>query len=263
MARPILICLHAITRGSSDFVEFADVVRDIFDILAPDLIGHGSAQRSASYTVRDYLDGVLPNLGDLDQETDVCIWGHSLGGLVAVALAQQLGGRVRSLFIEDAPLFETDWPRFKNGPFYAGFVELRQYLRRYQKTLDPQAFASEIGSWPSGNDKRSYLEHFGELGVRRRAEQLLAFDAGCLDDPIDGRVKRGFDIRDAIRNLQCPISLLAGNRRKGSALTAADIVHVQGLGRSVEVWEFADLGHDIRLFRPQDCRNLLMAASSH
>ena len=108
MARPILICLHAITRRSTDFVEFSGVVQDAFDIFAPDLIGHGSADRSASYTVRDYLDGVLPDLGGLDRETDVSIWGHSLGGLVAVALAHKLEGRVRSLFIEYASLFETD-----------------------------------------------------------------------------------------------------------------------------------------------------------
>ncbi|MEU3770631.1 alpha/beta hydrolase [Amycolatopsis keratiniphila] len=66
--------------------------------MAVDLPGHGDSVHAESYSLEAMADGVAELLGD---ETDLV--GHSMGGRVAVLLAQRLPGRVRRLVVEDTP----------------------------------------------------------------------------------------------------------------------------------------------------------------
>lgn len=65
-----------------------------YDGLAPDLPGHGSAPWESSYSFTSHTEAVLPLLVDLGDEPTTVI-GHSMGGVVALALAALAPGRVR------------------------------------------------------------------------------------------------------------------------------------------------------------------------
>ncbi|MFJ8917522.1 alpha/beta fold hydrolase [Amycolatopsis sp. NPDC102389] len=67
-------------------------------VLAVDLPGHGDSAPAEEYSLEAMGDGVAELLGD---EADLV--GHSMGGRVAVLLAQRLPGRVRRLVVEDTP----------------------------------------------------------------------------------------------------------------------------------------------------------------
>lgn len=62
-----------------------------FDGLAPDLPGHGTADWESSYSFERHARAVLPLLGD----EPLTVIGHSMGGVVALALAALAPGRVR------------------------------------------------------------------------------------------------------------------------------------------------------------------------
>ncbi len=66
--------------------------------MAVDLPGHGDSVHAESYSLEAMADGAAELLGD---EADLV--GHSMGGRVAVLLAQRLPGRVRRLVVEDTP----------------------------------------------------------------------------------------------------------------------------------------------------------------
>ena len=62
-----------------------------FDGLAPDLPGHGTAAWESSYSFEGHARAVLALLGD----EPVTVIGHSMGGVVALALAALAPERVR------------------------------------------------------------------------------------------------------------------------------------------------------------------------
>ena len=123
--KPNILFLHAITRSAADYDSFAELVGDRLNTLVPDLLGHGQQRRSDTYSLPDYRDALLP---DVPSGGGLILWGHSLGGLVALALAKKIGSRTSAIILEDVPLFEVDWPRFRDGPFYDGFKFLHETL---------------------------------------------------------------------------------------------------------------------------------------
>jgi pimeloyl-ACP methyl ester carboxylesterase len=64
-----------------------------YDGVAPDLPGHGAALWEASYTFEGLAEAVRPLLGP----DPVTIVGHSMGGVVALALAAMAPDRVRQV----------------------------------------------------------------------------------------------------------------------------------------------------------------------
>lgn len=66
-----------------------------WDGLAPDLPGHGAAPWDPPYTFARHAEALLPLLGGLDGP--VAVVGHSMGGVVALALAALAPDRVSSV----------------------------------------------------------------------------------------------------------------------------------------------------------------------
>lgn len=72
-------------------------------VLAVDLLGHGGSEKPGSgYSVSNQADVIAEVLGKLGVRNAEVV-GHSLGGAVAVALAQQSPGLVNRVFIVDTP----------------------------------------------------------------------------------------------------------------------------------------------------------------
>lgn len=67
-------------------------------MVAPDLLGHGMAPRSASYEIEDFVANMLPRVADRD--IDLLI-GHSLGGPVALGLYADLKTKPERLVLVD------------------------------------------------------------------------------------------------------------------------------------------------------------------
>ncbi|OXM51354.1 alpha/beta hydrolase [Amycolatopsis alba DSM 44262] len=91
-----MVLLHALGSKSGTWDDFA--VRLDRRVLAVDLPGHGDSAHLEKYSLDAMADEVADLLGD---RADLV--GHSMGGRVAVLLAQRLPGRVRRLVVEDNP----------------------------------------------------------------------------------------------------------------------------------------------------------------
>lgn len=240
---PPVILLHAVTRDRHDFAGFSDRLPGVA-AEARDLIGHGEAPRAPRYRVADYAAAV-PLAGR------PVLYGHSLGGLVALAAAAASPGAVRALVLEDPPLFESAQPRLSEGPFQRGFVNLLALKRGAGAHYALADWERLVAPWPSGHDRLSLAEWDGDA-VRRRARQLAAFDAEVLPPLIDGTVQEGFDVIAALAAAACPVILLAGARERGSALTAGDLARLAA-APNVTVRRIPGEGHYLREGAPAEC----------
>lgn len=91
-ARLPVICIHGLTRNSSDFDEFAPRIAALGRrVLALDVRGRGHSERDpdpANYTPQVYAADVAKLMADLGIARAVFV-GTSMGGLITIALAAQ------------------------------------------------------------------------------------------------------------------------------------------------------------------------------
>jgi pimeloyl-ACP methyl ester carboxylesterase len=210
-----LVLLHALTRDRNDFGALVAALPE-FETMAVDLPGHGEARRAECYQLDHYADAV-------PLEERPIVYGHSLGGVVALAAAARRPGSVAALVLEDPPLFEIGGERLTASRFFRGFLKLRALLAGEASSWTLADWEHAVATWNSGHGNLTVAEAFGEVGVRRRALQLARFDPAALDATIAGTLAGGFDAAGAIRAAACRIVVLAGERARGSALDDCDL----------------------------------------
>ena len=85
--RPPLLCLHGLTRNSSDFAMLADRFAGEWRLIVPDMRGRGRSEYApGSYELHRYVRDVT-HLRMAIEAGPVAIVGTSMGGLIALQMA--------------------------------------------------------------------------------------------------------------------------------------------------------------------------------
>jgi pimeloyl-ACP methyl ester carboxylesterase len=91
------VLIHGVGMNASIWTPQIEALRNEFDVVAYDLLGHGNSSRpSADVKLSDYADQLLAVLDALRLET-AHVAGHSMGALVALDFALAHSARVLSL----------------------------------------------------------------------------------------------------------------------------------------------------------------------
>jgi pimeloyl-ACP methyl ester carboxylesterase len=106
-AEPIVL-IHCFTCAINYWNGMIPRLARTHRVVAVDLLGHGGSEKPGSgYSVSNQADVIAEVLGKLGVRNAEVV-GHSLGGAVAVALAQQSPGLVNRVFIVDTPPTHED-----------------------------------------------------------------------------------------------------------------------------------------------------------
>jgi len=82
--RPTLLAIHGLGASSAVWAGLRGELGDQWDVITPDLPGHGAAPWTGDYTIGSLAAAIS---GACDNGQEVVAVGHSLGGAVAIALA--------------------------------------------------------------------------------------------------------------------------------------------------------------------------------
>lgn len=99
-ADPAMVLLHALGEDEHDWHTVLPAFADRHRVYALDLRGHGRSGRTPRYSFESMRDDVIGFLDALGIERCALI-GHSMGGLVAILLAEAAPGRLTHLVVED------------------------------------------------------------------------------------------------------------------------------------------------------------------
>lgn len=254
---PDVVFLHAVTRDRFDFVDLAArlaAARPGTVAAALDLPGHGDGPRHAAYSVMEMAAATA-----LPPGPPPVLYGHSLGGCVALAMAALRPGAVRALVLEDPPLFAFDPERAGRRAFYRGFVKLREQMTGPFAHYGEADWVREVEHWGSGHGAARLGEMFGPEAVRRRGHQLATFDPAVLSALIDLSIGSGFDPAALIRSLDVKVTLIAGDPAHSSVLAAEDVRRLD-VELGVDVVRIEGEGHFIHETRPEPCLAPILAA---
>lgn len=103
-----LVLLHGLAGSIHVWNRLVPRLADRYRLVRVDLLGHGGSDKPREgYSPRDQADLVAKVLDELDVRQPVVV-GHSLGGMVAVALAERQPERLRGVVAIGTPAQSSD-----------------------------------------------------------------------------------------------------------------------------------------------------------
>jgi pimeloyl-ACP methyl ester carboxylesterase len=246
---PAVIFLHGIGRGWRDFLPILQAFEK-WHVFALDLRGHGKSGRVPNtYKSGDYSADVIEFLKKKIQAPAV-IFGHSLGGIVAMRLAAKAPEQVRAIIVGDSVLSRDTLAHSMYQELFSGLHKIvigggsaqdkAQRLAKLEIRVPGLPEPIPIGDLP-GNDS-DLLEW---------ANCLQMLDPTAIQSTIEGRTFSDFDSDSVLANIRCPVLILQANPELGGLMSDAAVEKVKNHVQRVEVVRFRLLGHALHLQRAQ------------
>ncbi len=198
---PPLVLLHG---GSAWWQYFDPILPDLaphWHVFAPDLRGHGKSGRVPwHYSVRDYAEDIAAFLKEVSGPA--FLFGHSLGGIIALMTASICPGAVRAVVVGDSPLDAATWEAvLKKDP---------EKLRQWRALSGGSIPVEEINA----------VVNFNHLAIR-----LYHQDPDVLGVLLEDyeNAAAGYEMETVLPAIQCPVLLLQADPKVGSAMTDEEI----------------------------------------
>lgn len=233
-AAPIVM-LHGLTDNGICWVRVADALCGAYDIILPDTRGHGFSEKPAGgYSIEERAADVAGLIDALGLDRPV-LFGHSLGGQAASAVAALYPERVRAVVLEDPA-----WLAFRtleeNEQSAAQWTTgLREDKRLGREGLIARA-RRENPAW-----------HEDELGPWADSKEQMSEQALC---EIMMAMRPGW--QEFARKIQCPILLVTGDEARGIIINPALLREIVALNPRVREAHVAGAGHCIHRDRFED-----------
>ena len=232
---PVLF-LHGLSMSRDTWNEIATRLGDRYQAWTLDFRGHGHSARASSYKIADYIADAQAALAAIGRRTVVV--GHSLGAVVAGALAQGPHPNVRAVLMEDPPWYFGERGEFERSIYPALFSVVSSYQSRFQSEgarLDTYVrFVSNAPS-PMGGIASN---HFGPRHLLSHASALQRQDPACWAD-----LPNLVATLDTTLPFRCPAKVIQADPRMGAALLEGHEVRMATTNPQAEVVRYQDSGH--------------------
>lgn len=217
---PAVVFLHGVQSSGDTYDWLPAQVRRGRRTYTLDHRGHGaSGRRPGTYTFRDYFTDAVAVLETVVQQPAVIV-GHSLGGVLGWALAQERPDLVRGVLAEDPPLYFGDDEVFRAAGMPDAVDAIRKITAGWRADgFDDQAaaaaFAEMDSAGPGTPPVRSVLT---EEEISAQSHAFLVVDPEVQDRAYDNGLFSGFDPVPSINGV--PILILAGGEQAGTVFPA-------------------------------------------
>jgi pimeloyl-ACP methyl ester carboxylesterase len=198
-----LVMLHGLGARWQVFQPLMLRLGDGFEQYAPDLRGHGTSGRAPGhYNIRDFAADAARVIAATGQ-APVSLYGHSLGGWIALMTAAEHPDLVSALIVADSAI--------------------------YPENLDPQLVVSYLADLP--------------IALRSLAKSLDQLDPEVMTHFRDGRMLSGYEPDELLPRISCPALLMQGNPSRGALMSDTDVKSAMRLLPDVRHVFMPGLGH--------------------
>lgn len=212
---PAVLFLHGFSLSRDTWEEAAQRLAGRCQVWTLDFRGHGHSDRADAYDLEGYVSDARTALAAIGRPALVV--GHSLGGVVAGALAQQQGGSVRAVVLEDPPWYLGELQEFRRSVFRQLFAIVSERQAAWQKENAPLAtyldFVSNAPS-PMGGPAK---DHIAPRHLLSQASALQRQDAHSYRSML----QEGDSVLAAVATAKpfaCPALIVQADPHCGAAL---------------------------------------------
>lgn len=204
---PPLVLLHGLGARWQVFQPLMMWLDGQFRQYAPDLRGHGmSARTPGHYSMGDFVADTVRFIETIT-EPPVSLYGHSLGGWVALMTAAQRPDLISALVIADSAIYPGD--------------------------IAPQVVMSYLADLP--------------VALRSLAKSLDQLDPEVMTHFRDGTMLAGYAPDDLLAKVACPTLLIQGDESHGALMSDATVMRAMDLLRDARHVRLEGLGHALHV----------------
>jgi pimeloyl-ACP methyl ester carboxylesterase len=244
-----IVLLHGVARRWQDFSLIVPALAVRWTVHAIDFRGHGRSGRVArGYRVIDYVPDIVTFLRDRLTEPALVL-GHSLGAMVAAAVAAQAPELVRAVVLEDPPL-EMMGKRFGETLYRDLFVAFRNLAGSTRPIEDLAREIAQTAVILPGETVPTLLGGLRDAAsIRFSAACLRRLDPQVLDPALDGSWIDGYDCDATLTHVVCPALFLQGDfalggflpdpvaREAASKLCRGTHIKMEGVGHQIHAMQ--------------------------
>jgi pimeloyl-ACP methyl ester carboxylesterase len=211
-----------LSGGGEDMGSWKDVIpefTDSYSIFTVDTPGQGKSSKPArSFKWKDLAEDVA-QLVKQEFREPVIIVGHSLGAMIAGAVAAYNPTSVYVLVLEDPP-----------GDISGIFPWLRGQLK--------------IRAMPYEERIKFYMEKGKtEEEAKRASETVDKINPVAMKELMEGRA--AFDIKEILPLMKCPVLFMLGNQKKGSLAQEEYRIEFRKQMPHAKISEWPETGHHL------------------
>ncbi len=233
---PPMLLLHGVTSRRDGFLHVIDRFAEKFRVVTMDQRGHGySGHVPGKYDRNDHARDIAHVLNEVCKEPTV-VWGHSMGGGNAVAMASKGHELLRALVLEDPALFGGR----RRRPVSRGNSPVVRTFEVHLNLIDEGLSVEEMSARLQELNP-SQPDYF----ARWKAECLLQMDSGILRNVVEGRPLGADDPADMLARIDCPVLLLQADPAAGGILPDEYLAGMVPERDDFEVVKVEGAGHNI------------------
>ncbi|HTE20777.1 MAG TPA: alpha/beta hydrolase [Armatimonadota bacterium] len=254
-----MLFLHGVLRRWQDFLTLLPPLSTRWQCYALDFRGHGGSGRTpGQYRVVDYVGDALETIRTQVDEPAV-LYGHSLGAMVACALAAAEPERVRAVVLEDPP-FETLGADIATTSFHSFFAGIQALLATGEQSVEALARGmAEIRVGPPGSVPARLADLRDATQLRFSARCLVDLDPDVLAPLLEGSWLDSFDTDRVLAGVRCPALLITGDYGSGGMLPADAAVRVSAQLEQCTRVHLPGVGHQIHWMHAETTLRLVTA----
>jgi pimeloyl-ACP methyl ester carboxylesterase len=222
---PLLVLLHGFTNRWQTFLPILPVLTEKWHVVAFDHRGHGSSGRvPGGYTAAGFYADAEAVLNRFSAEPAILL-GHSMGGSLALHLAQNHPERARAVVTGDTSL---------NLAIHIEVMNSRRNTKLF-------GLRRKLAGRPVDELIRRGLPP-------EQAEEMSQLDPSVMNFHAEGRVAGFFaDIQDVdFDKIHCSVLLTQASPAKGGLLQDAEIPPVLAMHPEFQFMRF-ETGHDLEI----------------
>lgn len=195
-----LVVLHGFTGAASNWESFFPSWSKHFQVIAPDIIGHGESEVPADFR-RYTMDQAADDLAGLLDQLEIFranVLGYSMGGRLALTFAVRYPERVRKLVLESSS------PGLKTGQERAERVERDEALADRIEKMGVKAFVDEWEKVPL------FATQSAKVREKLRKQRLRNREIGLANSLRGMGTGAQKSLWQDLRPLEIPVKLIVG-----------------------------------------------------
>ena len=245
-AQPIILFLHGFAESREVWTEFTRPFPAGYRLLMPNLLGHGTNRAPVpDFSMEAQARYVVNYLDQKGASGPVLVVGHSMGGYVALALAERYPDRVAGLALINSTAYPDTDEKRQNREKNIGFVE-RHGLDKFMASFVRPLFA------PANRDRLpEALALLEDIGKATPESTIAGALRGMAARP---------DRTAVLREARFPVLLVVG--KHDVAVPLADAVAQAPLAPAGAALFLEGSGHQAYLEQPAATRRAVLALAA-